>query len=106
MEFNPRAFPRVGETRFFERIHRELCGKTGLECAMTDGMVVQARRKAPGAGKALGRQAVARPRGGLTTRVPMFTDTRRRLADFRPLPGQAHGLTGTRSPLKGTPSAR
>ena len=101
MDFNPPEFPRVGELGVFERIHRGLRGKIDAECAIIDGAVAQAHRKVSGAGKVLGKQAIGRARGGLTTKVRVLTDTHGRLVDFRPLPGQARGLTGTRSQLDG-----
>ena len=96
-----RSFRRWVKFGVFERIHRESRGKIDLECAMIDGTTAQAHGKASGAGKVLGKQAIDRPRGGLIAKGQVLTDTHGRLVDFRPLPGQAHELTGTRHRLKG-----
>ena len=65
----------------FDRIHRELRGEVDLECAMIDGAVVQAHRKASGAGKTLGGRIIGRPRGGLTIQIPVLADALGRLVD-------------------------
>ena len=95
-----RRFREWAKRGIFDRIHKELRGEIDLECAMTGGATAQAHRKASSAGKALGKQAIGRCRGGLTTKIPGVADARGRLVDFRPLPGQAHELTRTQSPLE------
>lgn len=70
---------------------------------MTDSTIVQAHQKA--SGKVLGKQAIGRSRGGLTTKILVLADVHDRLVDFRLLSGQAHELTGTRSLLNGALSA-
>ena len=80
---------------FFDRIHKESRGEIHLECAMIDGMIVQVHQKALDARKVLGKQAIGRSHGGLTTKIPALADAHGRLVDFRPLPGQTKELTGT-----------
>ena len=70
MKLDPPAFLRMGETWGFDRIHKELHGKTDFGYAMIDGTIVQAHRKALDVVKTHRRQTIDRLRGGLTTQDP------------------------------------
>jgi len=89
-----KRFRRWVRALFFERIFKTLSGEPDLEYAMIDGTIVSVHQKASGAKGGAEKNAIGRPRGGLTTKIVALVDALGNLVRFVLLPGQRHDIVG------------
>ncbi len=101
VEPGPPSVPRWAENGVIKLIFSALRGAIASWCVMIDGTVRRVHRKAAGARKDRGPQAIGRSRRGLTTKTVALVDVLGQLIDFIPLPGQARELKKVEALIEG-----